>query len=333
MNSRAVSLLILLASGSFAPAAEPLKTYTDPTDVDADFAVQGEYTGMLDLIVGGDEVGCQVVALGGGKFRAVMYMGGLPGAGWDKDMKYEGTGQTTDSVTLFENPLGSGRIVGQEMTLLAPLDVKVGVLRRIERKSPTLGAKPPEGAIVLFDGTSAEQFTGGRMTPDGLLMGGTSSKQLFGDCKLHLEFRTPYMPDARGQGRGNSGCYLQGRYETQILDSFGTEGKDNECGALYSTRAPDVNMCFPPLSWQTYDLDFKAARYDASGKKTKNATITVRHNGEIVQRNAEFPAATRAAPLKEGPEKGPIHLQDHGNPVRYRNIWVVEGEEAVKTER
>ncbi len=113
------------------------------------------------------------------------------------------------------------------------------------------------------------------MTDDGLLIAGATSKQKFGDCQLHVEFLLPFMPASRGQARGNSGCYLQGRYEVQMLDSFGLAGEDNECGGIYGIRAPDTNMCFPPLSWQTYDIDYTAAKYE-DGKKVKNATITVR---------------------------------------------------------
>jgi hypothetical protein len=132
------------------------------------------------------------------------------------------------------------------------------------------------------------------------------------------------MPYARGQGRANSGCYLQGRYEVQILDSFGLEGKNNECGGIYTIKDPDVNMCFPPLAWQTYDIDYTAAKYDESGKKTAHARMTVKHNGVLIHENVELTKATTAAPVKEGPEPGPIYIQDHGNPIRFRNIWVAE---------
>jgi hypothetical protein len=153
---------------------------------------------------------------------------------------------------------------------------------------------------------------------------GQTSKRTFGDCTLHVEFMTPFMPRARGQARGNSGVYLQGRYEVQVLDSFGLEGKNNECGGLYELSDPKVNMCYPPLQWQTYDIAYTAARYDQSGKKVSNARITVRHNGIVVQDNVELARGTRAAPVEEGVAKGPIYLQNHGNPVFYRNIWVVE---------
>jgi hypothetical protein len=157
----------------------------------------------------------------------------------------------------------------------------------------------------------------------GLLIAGATSKRKFQSCQLHVEFLLPFMPTARGQGRANSGVYLQGRYEVQMLDSFGLKGENNECGGLYSIKAPDVNMCFPPLSWQTYDIDYTAAKF-VDGKKTQDANMTVRHNGIVVHKSVPLPHATTAAPVPEGPEPAPIYLQDHGNPVRYRNIWLVE---------
>ena len=177
--------------------------------------------------------------------------------------------------------------------------------------------------MVLFDGTSADAFEGGKLTEDGLLNNGVTSKELFQSCTIHLEFRTPFQPFATGQGRGNSGCYVQGRYEVQVLDSFGLDGKNNESGGIYEISEPSVNMCFPPLAWQTYDIDYTAAQYDGD-KKVKNATITVRHNGVTVQQDVELPRTTRASKVKEGPEPGPIYLQNHGNPVNYRNIWVLK---------
>ena len=123
---------------------------------------------------------------------------------------------------------------------------EVGVLPRIVRESPTLGQKPPEDAVVLFDGSSVDGWKPGRLGEDGTLIPKANSKHLFQSHQLHLEFITPYKPKARGQGRGNSGVYLQGRYECQVLDSFGLEGKMNEAGGIYSIKHPDLNMCFPP---------------------------------------------------------------------------------------
>lgn len=322
---RLLSLIILaaLVLTTFPLLAADKDGATDPAKADADFVFQGEYAGMVKSDEGDKKIGTQIIALGDGKFQAVGYMGGLPGDGWDKSepKKVDGV-REGDTV----------KIVTDEVTAI----IKDGVikvthdgnpiceLQKVERASPTLNARPPAGAVVLFDGTTAEHFEKGRLTEDGLLMSGVTSKQKFQDLSLHLEFKTPYMPAARGQARGNSGCYLQGRYEVQILDSFGLEGKNNECGGIYEIKDPDVNMCLPPLAWQTYDIDYTAARYDAAGAKTANARITVKHNGVVVHDNVELPRTTRAAPVKEGPEPGPLYVQDHGNPVRLRNIWVVE---------
>ncbi len=160
----------------------------------------------------------------------------------------------------------------------------MGTLSKVDRQSPTLGQKPPPGAVVLFDGTNVEQWIGGRLAADHSLAAGTVSKQSFGDFSLHLEFRLPFSPTARGQQRGNSGVYLQNRYEIQVLDSFGLEGASNECGAVYRFRAPDVNMCFPPLAWQTYDIDFIAVCpvRRPSGTRPASARVTVKHNGVMI---------------------------------------------------
>ncbi len=306
-----------------AVAADGSATVTDPAEAGPDFAVQGEYAGTI--ADGGDsqKVGVQVIALGDGKFRGVAYLGGLPGAGWDGKELDPADGETKDGATTFVLPSGTevGRIKDGVLTLLEG-GKAVGTLKKVERTSPTMGAKPPEGAVVLFDGTSPDNFQGGRMTEDGLLMEGCTSKKTFGSFKLHMEFRTPFKPAARGQGRGNSGFYAQGRYEVQILDSFGLEGLQNECGGIYSVGPPKVNMCLPPLSWQTYDVDFTTAEYK-DGKKVKHATMTVRHNGVLIHENQELDHRTTASPLAEGPDAGPIFFQNHGNPVRFRNIWVV----------
>jgi hypothetical protein len=162
------------------------------------------------------------------------------------------------------------------------------------------------------------------MTDDGLLEQGALSTDTFQDFKIHIEFLLPYMPEARGQARGNSGYYIQGRYEVQMLDSFGLEGLDNECGGIYRVARPDVNMCFPPLAWQTYDVEFTAAKFDSAGNKTAPAHAKVLHNGVLIH-DRELPQMTPGGPLKtEDATPGPVFLQDHGNPVRYRNIWVVK---------
>jgi hypothetical protein len=186
-----------------------------------------------------------------------------------------------------------------------------------------MGAVAPSHALVLFDGTDTLEFKNGKMTEDHLLMIGTEFKRRFADYRLHLEFRLPYMPYARGQGRSNSGVYLQSRYEVQILDSFGLSGKDNECGALYRYRKPRINMCYPPLSWQTYDVEFRSPEFDEAGQKTVNGRLTVRHNGVLIHDDAELEHKTGAG-AKESPELLPTKLQNHGNPVHFRNVWIVD---------
>ena len=290
------------------------EAFTDPAKAGPDFAFQGEYAGQ----------GCaaQVIAEGGGKFRIVGFTPGLPGTSSEVEKKAEGPAEMAGGKVVFDTPDWKGEIVDGVLTGKNQ-DGNSYRLTKTERKSPTLGAKPPEGAVVLFDGSSVEQWDGGKLTPDGFLAMGVKSKKSFQSGKLHIEFRAPFMPQARGQGRGNSGVYLQDRYEVQVLDSFGLKGENNECGGIYSIAKPKVNMAFPPLSWQTYDIEFEAAEYDASGTKSKPALITVRHNGVLIHDRVEVSHGTTAAGRKEGADSGPIQLQNHGNPVAFRNIWFV----------
>ena len=311
---------ILLAVALFAPlcavsaAGHPVAM--DRAQADADYGLQGEYHGNLE----GKKTGVQVVALGGGNFDVVLYRGGLPGDGWSgrkEEIERGHAARAGDSLKLTLAGR-TGAIAAGKLTLGADS------LERVERKSPSMDAKPPAEATVLFDGTGTGAWDGTGMSEDKLLKEGQNSKQKFQSYTIHLEFMLAYKPGARGQERGNSGFYNQSRYEVQVLDSFGLEGKDNECGGIYSVKAPDLNMCLPPLQWQTYDIEFTAAKFDAAGKKTASARTTVKHNGVLIHKDVEIPKATTAAPLAEGPEPGPLHLQNHGNPVRYRNIWIVE---------
>jgi len=213
-------------------------------------------------------------------------------------------------------------------------------LKKTVRLSPTLGAKPPAGAVVLFNGKNFRQWkhTGKKPGVDSvqwnLIKGGAMeikrgtgsivTRKKFTDFKLHLEFRTPFMPDKGGQGRGNSGVYLQGRYEVQVLDSYGLSGQDNECGGIYKVGRPIVNMCAPPLQWQTYDITFYAPRFDNAGVKTEDARVTIVHNDVTIHNDRKIPNPTGGALDGNVAEPGGIYLQDHGNPVQFRNIWLVE---------
>jgi len=203
-----------------------------------------------------------------------------------------------------------------------------------------LGAKPPEEAIVLFDGTDFSQWTTGTGKPvgwkivDGFMQvvprtGSIMTRRNFNDFRMHIEFNVPLMPNAKGQGRGNSGVYIQRRYELQILDSYGLDSKNNDCGAMYRTKAPDRNACRKPGQWQYYDILFTAPKWQGD-RKIQNARITVYHNGVLIHDDFSIPNKTGAG-RPEGPTAGPILLQDHGNEVRFRNIWIVPLNETAET--
>lgn len=319
----ALTMSIALLNVAVSAADIDLKdTYLDPATAPIDYKIQGEYEGTA-----GPEAikfGVQVIALGDGKFHLISYAGGLPSADRShKDVKVEIDGELEGDAAVFTNDLFKIEIANGELAVSTVADgILRGTLYKVQRESDTLGAKPPAGAVVLFDGSSADAFEGGKLQGD-LLAANCFSREKFGDHTLHLEFRTPFKPKARGQARGNSGVYMQSRYELQVLDSFGLAGKNNECGGIYSIAEPNVNMCFPPLQWQTYDIDFTAARYDDEGNKTKNARATIRHNGVVIHDDLELPHGTPGR-HPEGPEPDAIYLQGHGNPVVYRNIWVVK---------
>ncbi|MDE0593798.1 MAG: DUF1080 domain-containing protein [Roseibacillus sp.] len=341
------ALAFAVVSLASLDAADQNKAWTDSAVAekeDPDFSIQGEYAV--------EGLGAQVIALGSGHFQAVLYQGGLPGAGWDGKSKslldgklgdkkstfvpaagkkrYMAGGGTEFSATLKFPPEGHKSYRGEISSGTFRVKAENGKsisLKRIVRQSPTVGAKPPKGAVVLFDGTSADGWKNGKVV-NGLLAGSNAmSSQKFRDCTIHVEFQTPYKPHARSQGRGNSGVYYMGRWETQVLDSFGLEGLMNECGGIYSIAKSKVNMCLPPLTWQTYDVEYTHAKFDQDGKRTAWPRMTVKLNGVLVQEHQEMGKThTTAAPV-HGPlkndEGGPIFLQNHGNPVFYRNIWVL----------
>lgn len=317
-----LGLMIWLLSPLALVMAQEKPEYTDPEKANEDYQVQGEY--MADDSPLGP-IGAQIIALGKGEFKGNFYIGGLPGKGWERDDEMiEGVGSRDGDKVVFKREDGEG---GEAIWMKGMIEVfdpdgaKIMEMTKVERKSPTLGAKAPEGAIVLFDGTKADAFENGKLI-DGKFLGATNCKSLekFGDHKLHIEFRTPFMPEHRGQARGNSGVYVQGRYEVQVLDSFGLEGQNNECGGIYSLGRPRVNMCLPPLTWQTYDIEFTAPKVDSEGNRV-NGRITVRHNGVLIHNNVELKQGTPGGlPMGDDPEA--LFLQDHGDPVVFRNIWV-----------
>ena len=344
MLMAAAVALTAVGAPSVQAAKKPETTaYLTPETAGPDFKVQGEYLGTA----GEKKIGVQVIALGESAFQAVIYPGGLPGAGWDGKTRHTVDGETQDGQTLFAPSQAKKRYMGkspQEFSALSKPPVngqenyaltitgtaltgedpegRAISAKKIVRASPTLGATPPAGAAILFDGKDTEQWKKGQMDDRKLLGSGTETTKPFGSFTMHVEFRTPFRPAARSQGRGNSGIYIQRRYEVQVLDSFGLSGEANECGGLYRQVRPLVNMALPPLTWQTYDIDFTAARFEGD-KKIANAMISVRHNGVVIHDALALKNKTGAG-RKEGPAPGPIYLQGHGNPVFYRNIWIVE---------
>lgn len=196
---------------------------------------------------------------------------------------------------------------------------------------------PPTGAVVLFDGSNLDEWVkldGKSPAPWRLVKGGAvqvvpksggvmTRRNFDGHFKLHVEFRVPYMPAATGQARGNSGVYLQGRYEVQVLDSYGLESRDNDCGGIYKVAAPKVNACKAPTVWQSYDIDFRAPIF-RDGKKLEPARISVTQNGVLIHNNVPITLDNTVSGLGGDPSQpGPIMLQDHGNPVQYRNVWLL----------
>jgi hypothetical protein len=290
-------------------------------DAGPDYAVQGEYVSETPAL------GVQIIADGKGTFTAVILAGGLPGAGWDGKSRQELKGQTSGAETAFTGDAGKALVKDGALSFTGA-DGKTIALKKTARVSPTMGAKPPAGAVILFDGTNVDAWDAKAKieTIEGekVLGIGPETKAKFTSYQLHVEFRTPFKPQVKGQDRGNSGIYIHHTYEFQVLDSFGLVPENNYTGALYTLVPPLVNACFPPLTWQTYDIDFTGPQFDAAGKKEKNARATVKLNGIIVQNDLELPHGTGANKNRaETPEGGPLWLQDHQNPVFFRNIWLV----------
>ncbi len=297
----------------------------------------------------GDELVAQVIPRGSGKYQINLLR--------EFDVKCEPfavvEANVADGTLRFDQDgwrgelkgdrfAGSGTIEGRTVTF---------VLKRVVRPSPRVGAKPPEGAIVLFDGSSFDRWEVHRsripstrivwelhddymrVTPiDSKSPAGHSivTKQAFQDLRLHLEFRLPLMADKSGQARANGGLAFEDYswYEVQILDSYGLEGLDNECGGVYKIAAPVVNMCRPPLMWQTYDIEYHAPKYADDGTRARPGWISVIHNGKQIHKDVELPDPPKAQQRRKAkPDSatvGRIILHYHKNPIEYRNIWLKE---------
>lgn len=206
--------------------------------------------------------------------------------------------------------------------------------------TPGQGTKPPSDAIVLFKGYSFSEWQSAKDSSDVKWYlnsdssttvlpnaGDIVTKRTFGDCQLHVEFRTPPVVKGEGQGRGNSGIFLQSRYEVQVLDNYQNRTYSNgQAGSIYKQTIPLVNACRKPGEWQTYDILFTAPRFNADGVLIAPARVTVIQNGIVVQLNTEIKGTTEYIGLPKYKAHGnaPIRLQDHGDLVSYRNIWIRE---------
>lgn len=305
----------------------------------------GDYSGTYQANDGNNgDVVTQVIAYGNGTYQAsilqafdrrVAPLAVLDGIVEGNKVTFAGQGSSQGTPLDIVGTVENGAFIG---TFTAGDIAGEFSMSHIDRSSPTLGAKPPQGAITLFDGAGFEAWRHIKKSDDEPVKwrldngamevmpktGSIVTRQKFTDFKLHIEFRSPFMPTALGQKRGNSGVYLQGRYEVQVLDSYGLEGVDNECGGIYKVARPNVNMCAPPMQWQTYDITFHGPKFNVSGEKLKNARLTVVHNGVTIHDNIEIPASTGGSLDDQVSEPGGICLQDHADKVQFRNIWLVE---------
>ncbi len=340
----AATVALAWTSAECAPKGPAYASVEEARKTGPGYDLQGEYEGT----VGGEKIGVQVIALGSDQFQAVFLPGGLPGAGWDEKTKVLCQGKLDGDTVAFGPAAGDRKYMagkpeefsatkqfppeGQKPYTATLKDGKLSgktdagepiEAKRVERKGPTLEMKPPAGAIVLLpyeagQPTSLEEWTNQDWDVKGhggvtVTKGSNKTKKTFsGPWRMHLEFKTPFQPTARSQGRGNSGVFPPGGREIQVLDSFGLEGLPNECGGIYKSHAPRVNMCLPPLQWQTYDVWYYPAKRGDDGKIAQPAWYKVVHNGVTIHEKVD---------LGEGKE-GALSLQDHRNPVSYRNIWI-----------
>ena len=250
----------------------------------------------------------------------------------------------------FDQQGWSGRIEGDRFTGTGFMQNQRTAfeMKKVRRLSPRLGATPPEGAVVLFDGSGFEHWESDRrggvedirwkLVDDAMRVWpplkrhafstAIRTRQAFPDFHLHLEFRLPLIAEASGQTRANSGVIIEEFefYEVQILDSYGLPGYWDDCGAIYNKEAPKVNMCAPPGQWQSYDVVYRSPGFDESGNLTAKARITVDHNGKLIHKEVELPYSERAVEARrqrpESRKPGRITLQHHGDPVEFRNVWL-----------
>lgn len=316
-----------------------------------EYEVQGNWQGEVDGW-SGHSLHAQVVALGGGNFRAVLFLDTT----FPENHRTEIKGKTQKNVVYWTGDAtfpdmgtftvkaetrftGKGADKKGELAGTFTKDGKSSVftLNKTYIQSPTLGQDPPAGAKVLIpkdlkpgmDDLVNENWERGyrwAINNEGALVSSGSSliaKYEYQDALIHVEFSTPFEPNDRGQARGNSGCYVHGRYEVQVLDSFGDPPADNLCGGIYQQLVPRICAALPPGEWQTYDITFIAPKFDANGQKTANAILTIVHNGETIHDQRELKHPTPGGLGGKEAPLGRMLLQDHtDNGLRYRNVWI-----------
>ncbi len=303
MRGNLILAVVFIVLSGYAAKQAPVPPYGDPAQAAlavADFPMVGEFAST------DGKTALQANMLKDGSFLVAIYQGGLPGAGWDHSAIHSSVKSAEDLKTALSG------------------------FQKIERESPTLGKPAPKDAILVFPG----DFTN---VKDGLLLAGGKTIRELASFHMHLEFMQPFKPgrNPSNQDRGNSGIYIFDNYEIQVIDSFALDlsAENNAipleslntqwCGAIYKTKTPDVHMAYPPLRWQTYDIDFQAPEFEGE-TKTKNARITVFHNGELIHDDVELKTGTGNGAKKPALARGPVFFQGHGNPVVYRNVWATD---------
>lgn len=334
---RHVVLTMALAMGSLAGWATGALAASDP--------LQGLWEGTWNIPEKmSGTVTLKLIARGGDKYEGLFEVTGPQGS---HSFRLPITATTSADATQFagEADLGgdhgkaswSGTLSSGTLTSKwkdSKHDAAM-TLHKAHLTSPTLGMQPPKDAIVLFDGTSTDEWLDKSGQPikwqlveDGAMeiapkSGSIKSKQTFGDHRLHVEFKTPLMADKQGQARGNSGVYVQGRYEVQVLDSFGLPPKDNEAGGIYKASIPRENASLPPGEWQTYDIEFVAPTANDKGELAEAGEITVWHNGRLIHNKVPLKEPTPSGLDSKIAGEQSLMLQDHSNPVQFRNIWAI----------